>query len=224
MSSGRRLRARWLMLGAVWLAVAIAMDLDQENQVLAFAVKRFGADAAARLKPWFDVLHAAAALSEPEKLQRVNQFFNRIPNESDAAHWGVREYWASPVELLASNGGDCEDFALAKYFTLRELGVPDERLRLTYTKAYLRATGQIQSHMVLTYHAVQGAEPLVLDNMIDAIKPASHRTDLTPTYSFNAAGLWTARERQSGRRIGDAELLPNWRELRARMLRMEGAR
>lgn len=213
----------WLFaVGAVWLAVAIAMEVEQESQVLAFAVKRFGPDAVTRLKPWFGVLHSAATLGEIEKLELVNHFFNRIPNESDTAQWGTRDYWASPVELLAANGGDCEDFALAKYFTLRELGVPDERLRLTYTKLYRRETGQIQSHMVLTYYVAPGTEPLVLDNLTDAIKPASHRTDLTPTYSFNAAGLWTARERQSGRRISDTESLPNWRELRARMLRMEG--
>ena len=221
MSDSVSVLSRWLALvGMAWLA-ASAMDTEQESRVLLFAVKRFGHEADARLKPWFSLMHSAAKLNEMEKLQRVNNFFNRIPNEDDSTHWGEQDYWATPIELLASNGGDCEDFALAKYFTLRELGVPDERLRLTYAKAYLRQTGQIQSHMVLTYYRAPGDEPLVLDNLTDAIQPASQRTDLTPTYSFNVAPLWAAHERQSAQRTRNAELLSNWRELRASMLRMD---
>ena len=213
---------RGLMLASwVWVVFAIAMDIDQENQILAFAIKHFGHQAEGRLKPWFDMMHGALALNEKEKLQRVNSYFNRIPNVSDWTHWGESDYWASPVDLLSTNGGDCEDFALAKYFTLRELGVPNERLRLTYTKAYLRQTGQIQSHMVLTYYAAPGAEPLVLDNLTDEINLASRRTDLTPTYSFNVTTLWAARERQKGRGGVAAEVLSRWSELRASMLRMD---
>lgn len=215
-------RSRWWMLAlAAWLVLAIAMDANQEGLVLTFAIKRFGQQADARLKPWLGLMRSAAKLNDMEKLQQVNIFFNRIPNESDATHWNDADYWASPMELLASNGGDCEDFALAKYFTLRELGVPDERLRLTYAKAYLRNTGQIESHMVLTYYSAPGSEPLVLDNLTDAIQPASRRSDLTPSYSFNVAPLWVAHERQNGQRIADADLLSNWHALRASMLRMD---
>lgn len=221
MSGSARVLSRWLALvGMAWLA-ASAMDTEQESRVLLLATKRFGHEAEARLKPWFNLMHSAAKLNDMEKLQRVNNFFNRIPNEDDSTHWGEQDYWATPMELLASNGGDCEDFALAKYFTLRELGVPDERLRLTYAKAYLRQTGQIQSHMVLTYYRVPGDEPLVLDNLTDAIQPASQRADLTPTYSFNVAPLWAAHERQSAQHTRNAELLSNWRALRASMLRMD---
>ena len=211
----------WVLAGAGWLVLAIAMDAEQERLVAAFAVKRFGQEAGVRLQPWFVLMHSAAKLNEMEKLQRVNNFFNRIPNESDTAHWNKEDYWASPLEFLATNGGDCEDFALAKYFTLRELGVPDERLRLTYAKAYLRQTGQIQSHMVLTYYSAPGTEPWVLDNLSDDIQPASRRSDLTPSYSFNVAPLWAAHERQRGQRTSTPELLSDWRELRASMLRMD---
>ena len=135
-------------------------------------------------------------------------------------HWGVPDYWATPLELIGSNGGDCEDFAIAKYFTLRELGIPDERLRITYVKAYLRASNQVQSHMVLSYYASPDAEPLLLDNLTDAIQSAAQRSDLLPTYSFNAAGLWSAKEREAGRRLGDADTLRAWRNLRLWMLRL----
>ena len=99
---------------------------------------------------------------------------------SDDQHWGRADYWATPVEFLATGAGDCEDFSLAKYFTLKALGVPLERMRLTYAKAVKLN----QAHMVVAYFATPDAEPLILDNLISDIKPASQRTDLVPVYSF----------------------------------------
>ena len=120
------------------------------------------------------------------------------------------------MELIGTNGGDCEDFALAKYFTLRELGVPDERLRLTYVRAYLPATKEMQSHMVLTYHTAADAEPLILDNLTNAIKLASERKDLAPTYSFNGAQLWASKMRGSGR-LSETAPTNLWSLLRVRL-------
>ncbi len=148
-----------------------------------------------------------------EKLERVNRFFNRLHFIDDTIHWQQEDYWATPVEFLASNGGDCEDFALAKYFTLRALGVPEERLALTYVKA-VRLN---RAHMVLTYYPEPGAEPLVLDNLTEAIQPASRRTDLLPVYSFNGAGLWLAKQRGRGKKVGESGRLSRWRQLLNRM-------
>lgn len=69
---------------------------------------------------------------------RVNQFFNsRIRFVDDMTVLGQEDYWATPVEALRKKGaGDCEDYALAKYFTLRELGVPASQLRITYYKGF----------------------------------------------------------------------------------------
>ena len=82
---------------------------------------------------------------------------------------------------MASNGGDCEDYSIAKYFLLKEFGVPVERLRITYVKAVKLN----QAHMVLAYYAAPGSEPLILDNLEDRVRPASDRSDLVPVYSFN---------------------------------------
>ena len=198
----------------------MAFDSDMEARILNEVNQHYGNDAPGRIQQWFKVMRAAAAMQETDKLRAVNSFFNALPNVEDSAHWGAQDYWATPLELIGSNGGDCEDFALAKYFALRELGVPDERLRITYVKAFLRGSRQVQSHMVLSYYAAPDAEPLVLDNLSDAIKPASQRSDLAPTYSFNAAGLWSAKEREAGRRLRDADTLPAWRDLRLKMLRL----
>jgi predicted transglutaminase-like cysteine proteinase len=147
-------------------------------------------------------------------INEVNHFFNQMRFISDQQHWHRADYWATPVEFLSTSGGDCEDFSIAKYFTLRELGVSDKRLRITYVKA-LRLN---QAHMVLAYYARPESEPLILDNLIPQIRPASERTDLLPIYSFNGNNLWMSKERGQGRKIEGGSLRINlWRDLNIRM-------
>lgn len=198
------------------VGLALALDRAAQEEVLRFAHAQYGGQAAERVKGWFALMHAAGQAGEKEKLKLVNDYFNRIPNVSDDAHWASADYWATPLELIGTHGGDCEDFALAKYFTLRELGVPDERLRLTYVRAFLPATREMQTHMVLAYHPVPQAAPLILDNLVNTISPATERKDLAPTYSFNGAKLWAAKRRGGGR-IGEAEPASLWELLRAHM-------
>ena len=114
--------------------------------------------------------------------------------------WGVKDYWATPLEFLSRGAGDCEDYSIAKYFTLKELGVSEKKMRITYVKALkLR-----QAHMVLTYFETPRSVPLVLDNLIPTIKPATQRKDLLPVYSFNGSGLWLAKSRGSGKKVGSS--------------------
>jgi len=218
-SSIRQL-ASWRSAGllVLGLAAGMAAALDQANQdaALHFTRVHYGVPAVERVRNWFFLMLGAGQAGERDKLKQVNEFFNRIPNSSDQAQWGKSDYWATPLELIGANGGDCEDFALAKYFTLRELGVADERLRLTYVRAYLPASKEMQSHMVLTYHPAPDAEPLVLDNLTNAIKPASERKDLAPTYSFNGAQLWASKLRGSGR-LSESAPANLWSMLRARL-------
>ena len=109
-----------------------------------------------------------------------------------------------------------EDFAIAKYLTLREIGVPAERMRITY----VRAMTLNQAHMVLTYYSRPDAEPLVLDNLQSSIKPASQRQDLVPVYSFNGDNLWLAKEMTGrGQLVGDSERISPWRDLVRRLKR-----
>jgi len=133
------------------------------------------------------MLQGERNLPEQEQLTAVNRFFNQqLDFQDDARIWRQSDYWATPVEALIKAAGDCEDYALAKYFSLRQLGIPSDKLRITYVKALK----QNQAHMVLTYYSSPGAEPLVLDNLIGDIRPASQRKDLLPVYAFNADGLY----------------------------------
>jgi len=167
-----------------------------------------------RIAEWHALMREKRHLTEMEKLEAVNSFFNKLEFVNDLDHWGKEDFWATPQELLASNGGDCEDFATAKYFTLRRLGIPEEKLRLTYVKSLKLK----QPHMVLGYYAEPTAVPLILDSLVNKIVPASSRSDLIPIYSFNGDGLWLARK-QSSERLGGAERLSLWQELRIRFNR-----
>lgn len=167
-----------------------------------------------RFEAWQNMLDASRDLPGRQQLTAVNDFFNRnVIFMDDIDLWGKEDYWATPVETLAVGAGDCEDYSIAKYFSLVELGMDEEKLRLTYVKAI-----EInQAHMVLTYFENRRAVPLVLDNLIEEIKPATQRPDLVPVYSFNGSGLWLARARGEGQRVGDASRLSLWEDLRQRM-------
>ncbi|WP_217631361.1 transglutaminase-like cysteine peptidase [Microbulbifer yueqingensis] len=146
---------------------------------------RYGAGASERLHRWEAVVLGERGSHGAERLGSVNRFLNRMTFVSDREHWQLADYWATPAEFLATGAGDCEDYALAKLFSLYLAGTPLSRLRLMYVEAL----PQGEPHMVLLY-TPEGGEPLVLDNLNGEILPASARTDLRPVYSFNGAGLW----------------------------------
>ncbi len=120
------------------------------------------------------------------QLREVNRFFNQFEYREDQEHWGEEDYWATPSEFIGTMRGDCEDFVVAKYFALRKLGVPDERLYLTYVKALK----QNVAHMVLSYFPTPSSIPQILDNYNPKIMRADKRRDLLPVYSFNAKSLF----------------------------------
>ena len=184
-----------------------------DETVLSTVEEKYGTSARLRLNEWVELIRDDKSTTDMEKLIKVNDFFNTLEFVEDSIHWEQHDYWATPVEFLASNGGDCEDFSLAKYFTLKAMGVNERRLNLTYVKAM----GLDQAHMVLTYFEVPGEESLVLDNLIGDIKLASERTDLLPVYSFNGTGLWIAKMRGQGDLVGKSDQLRRWKELLTRM-------
>jgi len=166
-----------------------------------------------RVMTWYQLINVYRDAHPYEKLVRVNNFFNRLAFVNDADLWGMEDYWATPVQMLVSNGGDCEDFSIAKYFTLRKMGIAEDKLRLTYVKALELD----QAHMVLTYYPSEHSEPLILDNLNNRITPSSQRTDLKPVYSFNGEGLWLARHSGKDERVGGAARLSRWQEVVARI-------
>jgi len=194
---------------------AVSATLELSDVLLAKIQTKYGDDASIRIQQWQKLMQTAKSLPEKEKLKQVNNYFNRrIDFVDDIYLWNVNDYWATPLEFLSRGAGDCEDYSIAKYFTLKEIGVSEKKMRITYVKA-LKLN---QAHMVLTYFSSPRAIPVVLDNLIPQIKPATQRKDLMPVYSFNGSGLWLAKSRGSGRRVGGAGRLNMWTELKSRML------
>ncbi|KPU56876.1 bacterial transglutaminase-like cysteine ase BTLCP family protein [Pseudomonas fluorescens] len=166
-----------------------------------------------RINDWQYLLASQKQIGELEQLNVVNRFFNKqLRYVEDIDLWHEVDYWETPIEALWKGAGDCEDYAIAKYFSLRHLGVASEKLRITYVKALI----QNRAHMVLTYYSSPEAEPLVLDSLIDAIKPASQRKDLLPVYSFNAEGLWLPGTK-GNKKVGDTKRLSRWQDVLKKM-------
>ncbi len=166
--------------------------------------------------PWLKSLRGSDALLQ---LRAVNQYVNRhIAFATDQEAWGEVDYWASPLEALRKGRGDCEDYAIAKYFSLLAAGMPAARLRLVYVRARLD-DGEVQAHMVLAYQVPAGDEVLVLDNLVEDVLPTTQRSDLSPVFSFNSEGLWQGLSATSA---GDPSArLSRWREV-MRKARAEG--
>lgn len=190
---------RWL---ARVLARSLALALLVSTTVHAWdperivrAAGRYGPHAVAGARELQQVMTTVVGQDEIAQLQAVNAFWNQhVAYRDDIDNWGQVDYWASPLESLEKGAGDCEDYAIAKYFTLVALGMPHDRLRLVYVRASTPAAvgpkGGTVAHMVLAWYARPDAEPLVLDNLLPGIQAASARPDLVPVFSFNAEGLW----------------------------------
>ena len=162
-----------------------------------------------------EILNQLANAPELEKLKVINEYVNRsirMPGE-DIDIWGKSDYWAAPLESIGRGTGDCEDYSIAKYLFLRELGVPNEKLRLTYARAQIGGSHSriFQAHMVLSYYATPNAEPLILDYLIGDIRVASRRPDLRPIFGFNSNGLWVGNSASS--RGNSTAHLSRWRNV-----------
>lgn len=203
-----------IALSGLALAASLAMAIELSSRLMNYVEQEFGVPARERLEQWQQLQQMAAAAEPERQLRLVNSFFNRARFINDIKHWGEEDYWATPVELLVTNGGDCEDFSIAKYLTLIEMGVPDDQLRITYVKALTLN----QAHMVLAWYPTPDADPLILDNLINEIQPASQRTDLEPVYSFNGEGLWQSRFQGDAPRIGDPDRLRHWVDMNERLV------
>jgi predicted transglutaminase-like cysteine proteinase len=208
--------ATWLALVlAVLFLLSVRADIgfELDSRLLDKVEKKHGAVARNRLVRWQELITSDKSTTDLEKLTKVNDFFNQVQFVSDILLWKKTDYWATPVEFLAENAGDCEDFSIAKYFTLKKMGVVEDKLNMTYVKA-LELN---QAHMVVTYYETPEAEPLILDNLNPEILPASARNDLMPVFSFNGSGLWLAKQRQRGEMVGSSDRYKRWRDLLQRM-------
>jgi len=198
----------------ITLAILLVMACPAGNAQLRPENSLAQAIEQARLTSWRSLIEQSGGLDERSKLQAINDFINRsVSYATDRQIWGVDDYWATPLETLSLGRGDCEDFAIGKYFSLVQMGVPSEKLRLTFVKAL----SLNQAHMVLAYYPSQTEQPLILDNLEPRIKPAAERRDLLPVYAFNNHGIFLAKAPQQ-KSAQPPQMLSRWSDVSERVL------
>jgi predicted transglutaminase-like cysteine proteinase len=128
-------------------------------------------------------LDSMRGLPVEAQVRRVNDLMNSVQYISDKRNWGKSDYWATPVEFM-TRGGDCEDFAIAKYAALRALGVPDSKMRLAIVKDMQKNI----PHAILIVYTNDG--PMILDNQIKSVRADSSVRHYKPIYSINRTSWW----------------------------------
>ncbi|TLF52857.1 transglutaminase [Halomonas urmiana] len=209
-------------LGGLWLLAGLGLGPSPASARLSPQRLRrtmqaeYGAPGITALEAWFALLDRLRPADLETQLREVNDFFNRrVRWLDDIDIWGQEDFWATPLETLGRGQGDCEDFTIAKYVTLKELDVAEDELRLIYVRARIGRSSITQAHMVLGYYETPATDPLVLDNLVPSITRGSQRTDLDPLFSFNGRGLWAVGSSQS--RADPVARLSRWRRVIDRM-------
>ncbi len=161
------------------------------EKVFSHVRKEYGQQAEKRVRYLHDLFRDNQNKTVHEKLLLANNTMNKLPWIADKEHWDKVDYWATPMETVATFGGDCEDIAIVKWLFLRYLGIPAEKLRLAYVK--VRSSGE--SHMILAY--VDRIDlPLekrveytwVLDNIEQRLMKATERKDILAIYATDEDG------------------------------------
>ncbi len=206
-----------LIMALVFALKPPAVHAIDFARLRATLVLRFGPDRLPVLEQWQKTLSEINGLEDLAKLHRINTFINDNTRFLDDEQvWQQKDYWATPLQLIGRGQGDCEDLAIAKYYSLKNAGIEIAKLRLVYVRAQINQSGklQTQAHMILAYYSSPLSEPLVLDNLVADIRPASQRNDLQPVFSFNHEALWSGVANDGPSSNG--KQLTRWEDLQMR--------
>ncbi|MBT4519583.1 MAG: hypothetical protein HOC23_06225 [Halieaceae bacterium] len=156
------------------------------DTVFTYIKKTYGPTAEQRMRKIESIIAINYNKPVMQKLDITNYAMNHLPWIADRKKYNADDYWATPLETIATFGGDCEDIAISKFVMLRHMGIPAKHLRLAYVK--IIRTGE--SHMVLLYvenpHLpIPQQRSLVLDNYVGRILPGKERTDLIAVYAVD---------------------------------------
>jgi predicted transglutaminase-like cysteine proteinase len=122
-------------------------------------------------------------LSLEEKLEKVNDFANEWPYKTDWEVWQMSDYWESPGEFLKYSG-DCEDYAITKFISLKKLGVPTDKLRIVVLQDTIRNI----AHAVLSVQVDD--KYYILDSLINMVVEDDMLNHYIPQYSVNTTTRW----------------------------------
>ncbi len=176
------------LLLAVTVYCAVSMDLMRASYV-----RLWGNESVSKFDAWQGLVAGLQGSDDSTRIRRINDFFNRKILFADSIDiWRDKDYWPTPAETLGRGMANCTGFALAKYYSLRLAGMDSAKLRLVYVRAQTGPAAAVApvAHMVVAYYAQPDVEPLILDNLIADVRPASRRPDLRPVFSFSESGIY----------------------------------
>ena len=132
---------------------------------------------------WPATREAIKGLDLLEQANIVNMFFNRLPYRLDVEIYGIRNYWATPAEFM-ENFGDCKDYAIIKYYALKQLGVDTNAMRIVVVTDTKRNIGHA---VVAVYHK---GNVYILDSLSNPVMPHTKLTHYRPQFSVNEEHRW----------------------------------
>ncbi len=138
------------------------------------------------LKEWIKFVDSLRGKDRMTQIKAIHRQMNRKRYIIDPKNWGVKDYWATPVQFNRKNG-DCEDYAISKFMALRRLGFPNDKMRIVV----LQDLNLNIAHAVLVVY-IDG-QRLVLDNQLRRVVPASRIRHYKPYYSLNETTWWLHR-------------------------------
>lgn len=139
-----------------------------------------------RILDYQQFLDSCKSLSKQKQLDKMNFYLNRLLPQYDTVTSKKEDYWATPKEFLTKGFGDCEDYAIIKYYSLIKLGFNEKKLFITIVQEKFKG----RMHMVLAYFKEQGKSPLILDNLSFKILPLDKREDLKVSLLINSTGVF----------------------------------
>ncbi len=172
----------------------------------------YGSKGIQRLLKWQTVINRSQVKDEFKKVRTANSFINAMPFAEDIDLWQQEDYWTTPSEFIGGKGGDCEDYAIAKYFTLRHMGVDIQQIHI----AYVRITDKSEPpepHMVLLYFPDLSSPPYILDNLRKEILKLDKRKELQIIYYANEQDVKTLTTPGAYEKIGESSMIHKWRDL-----------
>ena len=135
------------------------------------------------LQPWSEFLASMEGKSALEKIDAVNDYQNHAKYLTDPVNWKVEDYWEIPGEFFARNG-DCEDYAITKYLSLRKLGFSASDMRILVVQDLNLNVGHA---ILVVYHE---GRALILDNQVNQVIDAEKIRHYKIQYSINETSWW----------------------------------
>lgn len=166
------------------------------------------------IKDYVGFLNTISTLDRNTQIKKVNNYINAIIPRYDAYNYKNEEYWATPFEFFMKGGGDCEDYVIAKKYTLELMEIPPESMYYSVVKEkYIGG-----DHMVLSLHVKKNNSFLVLDNLSTKVLTFDKRIDLEPVFIFNKKGFYKFDEKWKAIKINKINI-PSYNEMKTRYMK-----